>query len=106
MSNQGNFALVLFGVIAFVVVLIMLYYLLRKSYSSITGFSLSLIVSGAIGNLIDRVLYHRVTDFIQIYYKSFYWPTFNIADSLITVGVIVLILEGIFCRNHEKDNHR
>jgi len=51
---------------------------------------LIILLSGAIGNLIDRIRNGYVIDFIQIYYESWYWPTFNIADSLITIGVVIL----------------
>ncbi|MBE9568693.1 MAG: lipoprotein signal peptidase, partial [Proteobacteria bacterium] len=55
--------------------------------------AISLILGGAIGNLIDRALYGQVTDFIQVYYSSYYFPAFNIADSAITLGAGLLILD-------------
>ncbi len=54
---------------------------------------LSLILGGAIGNLIDRVVHGYVVDFIQVYYEHWYFPAFNIADSAITVGACVLAYE-------------
>jgi signal peptidase II len=54
--------------------------------------ALSLILSGAIGNLIDRALLGFVIDFIDLHYQSFYWPVFNVADVAITLGVILLLL--------------
>ncbi|MFC1851881.1 signal peptidase II [candidate division CSSED10-310 bacterium] len=57
---------------------------------------LTLITGGALGNVTDRILFGSVTDFIQVYYKSFSWPSFNVADSCITVGVILLFIEMIF----------
>jgi signal peptidase II len=52
-----------------------------------------LLLSGAVGNLIDRAQYGFVIDFIDVHINSFYWPVFNIADSLIFVGVVLLIFE-------------
>ena len=52
-----------------------------------------LLLSGAVGNLIDRVQYGFVIDFIDVHANSFYWPVFNVADSLIFVGVALLIFE-------------
>ena len=52
-----------------------------------------LLLSGAVGNLIDRAQYGFVIDFIDVHVHSFYWPVFNIADSLIFVGVALLIFE-------------
>ncbi|MDY6943113.1 MAG: signal peptidase II [Pseudomonadota bacterium] len=53
--------------------------------------ALSLILGGAIGNAIDRVLHGHVIDFIQLYYQQWYWPAFNAADSAITVGAAVFL---------------
>ncbi len=57
-------------------------------------FALSLILGGAVGNFIDRLNLGYVVDFIQVYYKTWYWPAFNIADSAICVGAVVLVLSG------------
>ena len=61
-----------------------------------TGAGLALILGGAIGNLIDRIAYGHVIDFIQWHYQRWYWPTFNIADSAITVGAGILVIHGLF----------
>ena len=55
--------------------------------------AIALILGGAIGNLIDRALSGEVVDFIQVYYSSYYFPAFNIADSAITLGAGLLILD-------------
>ena len=51
------------------------------------------ILSGAIGNIIDRFRYDRVVDFLDVYWKQYHWPAFNIADSAISVGVCLLLLK-------------
>ncbi len=62
--------------------------------------AIALILGGAIGNnLIDRVIYGHVVDFIQVYYNTWYFPSFNVADSAITVGTILLLILTFF----EKD---
>ena len=55
--------------------------------------ALSLILAGALGNLYDRVLYGYVIDFIEVYYRTYRWPSFNVADSAITTGVGLLVLQ-------------
>lgn len=55
--------------------------------------SLSLIFAGALGNLIDRVRFGEVIDFLDVYWRQYHWPAFNIADSAITVGVGLLLLD-------------
>lgn len=57
---------------------------------------LSLILGGALGNLIDRMVYGYVIDFIQVYVSHYHWPIFNIADSAISVGALILIIEFFF----------
>jgi len=60
-----------------------------------TAFALSLILGGAIGNLIDRLVYGHVIDFIDVYYGDWHFPTFNVADSAISVGAALLILDAV-----------
>ncbi len=52
-----------------------------------------ILLSGALGNLLDRAQYGYVVDFIDVHYENYYWPVFNIADSLIFVGVVLLLFE-------------
>jgi signal peptidase II len=56
-------------------------------------FALSLILSGAVGNLIDRVRLGEVIDFLDVYIGSYHWPAFNVADSAISVGAVILFVE-------------
>jgi signal peptidase II len=65
-----------------------------KEHESRVALALSLILGGAIGNLVDRVLYGHVIDFIDIYYGSWHWPAFNVADSAITIGAGLLLLDA------------
>jgi signal peptidase II len=57
--------------------------------------ALSLVIGGAIGNLIDRIRYGSVVDFIHVYWGRYQWPDFNVADSAISVGVALMILESL-----------
>jgi signal peptidase II len=58
-----------------------------------TQFALALIMGGAVGNLIDRVVHGNVVDFVDVYWRAHHWPAFNVADSCISIGVVMLILE-------------
>ena len=62
--------------------------------------ALSLILGGAIGNLIDRAVLGFVIDFIDIYYKHYHWPVFNMADSAICIGAVLLLID--LCKNRES----
>jgi signal peptidase II len=59
-------------------------------------FALAGVLGGALGNLIDRIAFGEVTDFLLVYYRSWAWPAFNVADSFITIGVIILVAHAIF----------
>ena len=61
--------------------------------------ALALILGGAVGNLIDRAWLGQVIDFIQLYYDRWYFPAFNLADSAITLGAVLLVLESLWSRN-------
>ncbi len=87
-GETGMIRAILFGVIAMIAVVLVCYlhYRTPKEYRLLTvGFGL--IFSGAIGNLIDRVRFGKVIDFIDIYLGAYHWPAFNVADSAITVGM-------------------
>jgi len=63
---------------------------------TLLALALSLILGGAVGNLIDRVVHGHVIDFIDLYYNHWHWPAFNVADSAITVGAILLVLDNLY----------
>lgn len=67
--------------------------IIRKTREWLPVLSYSLIAGGAVGNLIDRIRYGEVVDFIQWYIKSYYWPSFNVADSAISVGATLLAID-------------
>lgn len=76
----------------------MLVYLAAKAPPTARLFNagLGLLMGGAVGNFIDRVRLSYVIDFIDWYHKGYHWPTFNVADAAITVGVVIIFLEMIF----------
>jgi len=82
----------LFGLIALVVVIILLAWMVSLPRSkNWQAAAAALIIGGAIGNLISRVYYGYVVDFIDFHLGSWHWPAFNVADSAIFVGVVMLI---------------
>lgn len=80
--------------VTLLVVIGMIYYLIKyKPDSKVLRVSFALIISGAIGNLYDRIFYKYVVDFILMHYKDvYYFPTFNVADILVVVGTILLAI--------------
>ena len=89
-SSLGN---VFFIVVTLVAIAIILFLAIKEK----DGFvGLTLILSGAVGNLIDRLVFGHVRDFIDLHACSYHWPAFNVADSALTVGIAVLIIGSLF----------
>ena len=81
--------------LALVVVVVLLMWM-RKAESRRIAVALGMIVGGAIGNVIDRVHFGAVADFLDFYVGGYHWPAFNVADTGITVGAVVLVLDSLF----------
>lgn len=95
-------ALPFFVICALVALSAIFYYLIRKCTNLFLGCTLMLIASGALGNLIDRLIYHTVCDFFATQFISF--PIFNIADIYVTLGACgVFICSYVFSRNQAHD---
>lgn len=71
---------------------------LRKSEQKHVSFAIGLIIGGAIGNVIDRSIHGAVFDFLDIFVGRYHWPAFNVADSGITVGAVILVLDSLFSK--------
>ena len=94
---------VFFIIMTIVVVFLIVYYLLKNKVYWVEKYSLLLIISGAVGNLIDRIMYGYVIDFLDFIIFGYDFPVFNIADSFITIGAIGLIVSILFL-NKEGEN--
>ena len=93
-------ALVSFSVIALVIVSALLW---KNSHAlSTTTIGLSLILGGATGNLWDRMMTGHVVDFLDFYVGSYHWPAFNVADSAIVIGAILLVSEIVFAKSGDE----
>jgi signal peptidase II len=95
LSDAGGWQRWLFAGLAVVMSSIIGLWLARlKQDETLMAVALALVLGGAIGNLIDRVAYGYVIDFLDVYYQDWHWPAFNIADSAICVGVALMLLES------------
>ena len=96
LADAGGWQRWFFMVLAIIISIVLFVWISRlKADEKLTAISLALILGGAIGNVIDRVLLGHVIDFIQVWLGSYPWPAFNIADSAISVGAVILILSGM-----------
>jgi len=101
LADSGRWHAWFFTGFSSLISLVLLVWIVRLNTARLYGqaFALALILGGAIGNLIDRVRIGYVVDFIDIFYKSHHWPVFNLADSAICVGAVLLAIAWI------RENH-
>jgi signal peptidase II len=91
-----------FSVVAMIAVVLLLIMLYRNTKDRFLSFGFVLVLAGAIGNLIDRIMLGAVVDFILIHWRDFRWPAFNVADSCITIGAGILLFDGLFRKRVER----
>ncbi len=95
LSEAGGWQRWFFAGLALVMSIGITFWLARlQKHETLLAVALSLVLGGAIGNLIDRLAYGYVIDFLDVYYGTWHWPAFNIADSAITVGVMLMLAES------------
>lgn len=99
LASQGGWQRWFFSVVAVGISAVLLVWLWRlPDRSRLLPVAISLVLGGAIGNLIDRIRFGYVVDFIDLHYQGEHWPAFNLADSVIVLGVILLLIEGFLPR--------
>ncbi|HEY3520231.1 MAG TPA: signal peptidase II [Rhodanobacteraceae bacterium] len=104
LAGGSGWQLWLFGVLAVIVCIVLIAWLARTERGEWrTALPLALIVGGALGNLVDRLLRGQVTDFIQVYWRAWSFPAFNVADSAISVGAIALIVFSLFSGHDRRE---
>ena len=89
--------------LALIIVAILLVWL-KRANSRLISVALGMIIGGALGNVMDRIHYGAVADFLDFYIGEFHWPAFNVADAGITIGVIILVLESLFVGSETDKN--
>jgi len=95
LAHAGGWQRWLFAGLAFLISGAITVWISRlKQQEVLLAVALSLILGGAVGNLIDRVAYGYVIDFLDVYYQDWHWPAFNVADAAICIGVFLMLLES------------
>jgi signal peptidase II len=107
LSDAGGWQRWFFTILAIVISIVLVVWIKRlSSNEKFTAIALALILGGALGNLIDRLMYGYVIDFIQVWLGNYPWPAFNIADSAISVGAVTLLTSGILSPYLDKRNEK
>ncbi|OFZ67887.1 MAG: signal peptidase II [Betaproteobacteria bacterium RBG_16_56_24] len=100
LSDAGGMQRWLFSIIAIAASVWIVWLLRRHVAQTLFALALSMILGGALGNLIDRIAYGYVVDFLQFHWDEHYFPAFNLADSAITCGAFLLILDSFREKRH------
>jgi signal peptidase II len=102
LSDQGGWQRWFFVALALLVTLVLINWVRRLGREECgIAAALSLIIGGAVGNLIDRILYGHVIDFVDFYYGQWHWPAFNVADAAIVIGVALMLVDVLFGGRHK-----
>jgi signal peptidase II len=109
LSEAGGWQRIFFVILSTVISIFLFFWLMQitrddnQKHNQLLQIAIVFILGGAIGNLIDRAMTGEVVDFIQIYYASYYFPAFNIADSAITLGAALLIMDMFLESKRNRD---
>ena len=100
-NNDSGVNAGIFSVLASVIVIGLLAWL-RRAKDPIIVLGIGLVIGGAVGNVIDRLVHRAVVDFLDFYVGAWHWPAFNVADAAICVGVFALVLDGLLPRRDRR----
>ncbi|MGE5477656.1 MAG: signal peptidase II [Bacteroidales bacterium] len=103
LNNDGRWNALLLSLLS-VAVSVGLVMWMRKAHSRLVLLALGGIVGGALGNVVDRVRWGAVADFLDVHLMGYHWPAFNLADSAITVGAVLLVLDALFTKSSSTKN--
>jgi signal peptidase II len=99
LSDAGGWQRYFLSIVAVIASVFIIFMIKKHRDELYTALGLSLILGGAIGNLYDRISLGHVTDFLYFHFKDYYWPAFNVADTAISIGVVIIIYETIIKKN-------
>ncbi|MHB8111295.1 MAG: signal peptidase II [Syntrophorhabdaceae bacterium] len=90
--HQSSYAKYIFILVPVLVAAALVFIILKYTMSSLKMLALTLVLSGALGNIYDRVFYGSVVDFLDFFYGTHHWPAFNVADIAVSIGIGLIIL--------------
>jgi signal peptidase II len=100
-NNDSPYNALILSAVAFVICAFLLIWLARADRAAM-AYGLGAVIGGALGNLVDRLRFGAVADFLDFHAWGYHWPAFNVADAAITVGVAVLIAASVFGAPEER----
>ena len=106
LADQGGWQKFFFLVLAAVISLYLARAIWRDDFGRWGKIGAAMIIGGAVGNVIDRLLYGHVVDFLLFYWQDWFYPAFNIADSFICVGAVLLVVDGLKNKKPSKNGNK
>lgn len=97
MLNRAGLNSLVFSLVAVLIVVVLLVWLARV-HTTFLAVAIGLVIGGATGNVMDRIRFHGVIDFLDFHIGTWHWPAFNLADSAICLGVAAMLLDGLLTR--------
>ena len=106
-SSSRTVRLPFFLLVSVIAVVVLLFFVRRvRPEQRLLLFALGVILGGALGNFVDRLVYGGVTDFLDFHWHGYYWPAFNVADSCITTGMLILLVYSLLVHEESDDRLR
>ena len=99
LSDAGGWQRYFLSIVAVIASVFIIFMIKKHRDELYTALGLSLILGGAIGNLYNRISLGHVTDFLYFHFNDYYWPAFNVADTAISIGVVIIIYKTIIKKN-------
>lgn len=103
LADAGGWQKFFFLAFAAVVSIYLIRAIIIREFDTWGNWGAAMVCGGAIGNAIDRLVHGHVVDFISVYYQNWYYPAFNVADSFICVGALLLVIDGFKKRKHHSE---
>jgi signal peptidase II len=105
-GTNPAFRLPFFVIVCSVAIGVLLYFVSKvEPRQWLLLFALGGILGGALGNLTDRIVSGQVTDFLDVHWRGYYWPAFNVADSFISTGMVILLVHSLLTRDEPESGH-
>jgi len=99
LSDAGGWQRYFLSIVAVIASVFIIFMIKKHRDELYTALGLTLILGGAIGNLYNRISLGHVTDFLYFHFNDYYWPAFNVADTAISIGVVIIIYKTIIKKN-------
>ena len=101
LANDSAWTPHLLSALALAIATVLLFWL-RKAENRLLALALGIVIGGAVGNVIDRIIWGSVFDFLDFHIGGYHWPAFNVADSAISVGVVLILVDGFIAKRREQ----